>query len=122
MPEALLTMCQKRNLHFMLESDRRSACEQLAKVLTDAFFLPRSAEIVQPMLVAELNAFATRMQQEALQEIADLKHANELLRRERIGEVWCWQGDGNDHPESLACPVLMSAGQLRKLLASQVGQ
>jgi hypothetical protein len=31
--------------------------------------------------------------------------------------VWVWGGDGQDHPESLTCPVLMSAEQLRELLA-----
>lgn len=34
--------------------------------------------------------------------------------------VWHWQGDGEDHPESLACPVIMSAETLQELLASSV--
>lgn len=33
-------------------------------------------------------------------------------------EVWYWQGDGADFPESLGCPVVMSADTLRQLLAS----
>ena len=33
------------------------------------------------------------------------------------GEVWYWQGDGDDHPESLTCPVIITADKLRALLA-----
>lgn len=46
-----------------------------------------------------------------------------LERRARVmtslrgEEVWYWQGDGMDFPESLACPVVMAADTLRKLLA-----
>lgn len=32
------------------------------------------------------------------------------------GEVWHWQGDGHDFPESLNCPVIMTADTLRELL------
>lgn len=31
------------------------------------------------------------------------------------GDVWYWQGDGADYPESLSCPVVMSAATLRGL-------
>jgi len=37
--------------------------------------------------------------------------------RASIGEVWHWQGDEGDHPESLTCPVLMSAEQVREFIA-----
>lgn len=37
----------------------------------------------------------------------ELERQNKTLRRERDGEVWVWQGDEEDHPESLVCPVLM---------------
>lgn len=33
--------------------------------------------------------------------------------------VWRWQGDGQDHPESLTCPVVMTAGTLRDILAAR---
>lgn len=39
------------------------------------------------------------------------------LQRERNGEVWLWQGDGEDDVESLTCPVLMTADQVRALTA-----
>ncbi|SEH89066.1 hypothetical protein [Paraburkholderia hospita] len=42
----------------------------------------------------------------------------ELARRqaEEKGEVWYWQHDGNDHPESLACQVMIKADHLRELI------
>ncbi len=35
-------------------------------------------------------------------------------------EVWYWLGDGNDHLESLVCPVLIEAADLRELLGMGV--
>lgn len=40
----------------------------------------------------------------------------ELPLRLEKGEVWHWQGDGHDAPESLTCPVVMHADTLRELL------
>lgn len=58
-------------------------------------------------------------------ELASLKaenadQAEELrtLRRIPKGEVWYWQGDGHDMPESLACPVIMEPQILRDLMAN----
>ena len=45
-----------------------------------------------------------------------LKAEVEALHRERQGEVWYWQGDGEDKLESLSCPVLIEAQDLRELL------
>ena len=43
-----------------------------------------------------------------------------LAHREKAkGNYWCWQGDGEDHLESLTCPVLVSAAQVRELLAAR---
>jgi len=46
-----------------------------------------------------------------------LKAEVEALHRERVGEVWYWQCDGEDHLESLSCPVLIDAEDLRTLLS-----
>ena len=43
-----------------------------------------------------------------------------VLRRIPKGEVWYWQGDGTDFPDSLTCPVIMTAQTLRKLLAGEL--
>lgn len=44
--------------------------------------------------------------------------ANTVEAIER-GEVWYWQGDGEDHPESLTCPVIMKAHALREFLTAR---
>lgn len=44
---------------------------------------------------------------ETAEHCGKYKELFELLRQERDGEVWCWQGDGEDHLESLTCPVLI---------------
>ncbi len=45
----------------------------------------------------------------------DWKGLAEMLKRERDGEVWVWQRDGGNEIESLACPVLIQAHDLRAL-------
>lgn len=32
-------------------------------------------------------------------------------------EYWVWQGDGEDHPESLTCPILIQPEDMRAILA-----
>ena len=54
-------------------------------------------------------------------EAAKVQNEMVALRRERDGEVWYWQGDGADHLESLTCPVLIEAEDLRKLLTEPDG-
>lgn len=51
--------------------------------------------------------------------LAGLRERAALPLQLRNGEVWHWQGDGHDFPESLACPVIMSAETLRALLAAR---
>ena len=50
----------------------------------------------------------------ALADVERMKPAYDAAR----GDIgwWCWQGDEFDHPESLTCPVLMSAEQARELV------
>lgn len=49
-----------------------------------------------------------------------LAQANTILRTERFrrfnnDECWIYQGDGEDHLESLTCPVVISAEKLIEL-------
>ena len=46
-----------------------------------------------------------------------LKNEANAAYRASIGEVWYWQGNGDDL-ESLTCPVLIEADDLRALLAN----
>lgn len=48
--------------------------------------------------------------------IADQAKELKVLRRVPDGEVWYWQGDGEDFPESLTCPVIMSAATCRDMV------
>jgi len=49
-------------------------------------------------------------------KLAGLMDKVVALERERDGEVWYWSGDGNDHPESLCCPILIEPEDMLKLL------
>ena len=39
--------------------------------------------------------------------------------RIKLDETWYWMGDGEDHLESLTCPVIINAEDLRNLLADE---
>lgn len=52
-------------------------------------------------------------------ELASLRRELTAHRDKANGDYWAWQGDGSDHPESLSCPVLIPAADLRTLLAGQ---
>lgn len=54
----------------------------------------------------------------AILEIAKLKEEVAVLRRAQKEEVWYWQGDGSDFPDSLTCPVIMRPDTLRDMLAT----
>ncbi len=48
--------------------------------------------------------------------IAQIKEEKNIAWLYEQKEVWFWQGDGEDYPESLSCPVVISANHLRKLI------
>lgn len=51
--------------------------------------------------------------------LAGLRERAALPLQLRNGDVWHWQGDGYDFPDSLVCPVVMSAETLRELIAAR---
>lgn len=53
--------------------------------------------------------------------LEELKQAQANVRTATTSrsDVWFWQGDGNDEPESLACPVVMEPQTLRAILAER---
>lgn len=65
----------------------------------------------------------SRVLADAEARIAQLEEQNRLLRAERAGDVWVWQGDEGDDPASLAegCAVLMSSAQARALARLECG-
>jgi hypothetical protein len=58
-----------------------------------------------------------RIAREVLDRDARWKHEMSMRVRKDQGEFWCWQGDSEDHIESLTCPVLIDASQFRDILA-----
>lgn len=45
--------------------------------------------------------------------------ARQNLNRAMKGETWSWQDDGEDHPESLACPVLVQPNVIRRWASAE---
>jgi hypothetical protein len=50
------------------------------------------------------------------EEIARYRREAHDLRLYQDNAVWFWQGDNQDHLESLSCPVVIPASELRELL------
>ena len=53
---------------------------------------------------------------EAAAEIDRMQAEHRLIARTERGEVWFWQGDGYDYPESIGCPVVIDENDLRELI------
>jgi hypothetical protein len=49
-------------------------------------------------------------------DIAKTRRVADDVRLYQENAVWFWQGDNQDHLESLSCPVVIPAGELRELL------
>lgn len=49
-------------------------------------------------------------------EIAELRYDQNIRRFYDDGAVWFWAGDETDNIETLACPVVINAGDLRALI------
>ncbi|MER2492361.1 hypothetical protein [Catenovulum sediminis] len=56
-----------------------------------------------------------RLSNEYESQISDLRAIK--FQRFHDKECWIWQGDGEDYPESLGCPVVMKPEHLREMLA-----
>lgn len=52
-----------------------------------------------------------------LNRFHELQIEHSTLRAATHSDVWYYQGDGTDYPESLTCPVVMKADQFRELLS-----
>lgn len=71
----------------------------------------RFAEAVIHLLAA-LDEQRTR--RTILLAVLDQERARRTMAEQRAGgEVWYWQGDAEDHLESLTCPIIISPEQLR---------
>jgi len=55
-------------------------------------------------------------QHQAVAEIERLREELQIHRDKAQDNYWAWQGDGEDHLESLVCPVLIQPSQLSAIL------
>ncbi len=95
-----------------LTDDLAEARSSLASA--ERLYQSQSGEVTR--LGAGKLAQAYREVQAGLDRELDLRAQLRVVETGTEG-VWRWQGDGEDHPESLSCPVVMSAETLRALLA-----
>lgn len=54
--------------------------------------------------------------QRALNDYQKVRHELAELRAGLAGDLWLWQGDGDDHLESLTCSVVISAADLAAII------
>jgi hypothetical protein len=100
----------------LVEAESRAALLGTQSAAAEA----RAAEAEAKVQTLERKAEDVRVEYQKLgARAAILEMSQRTIRVERDG-VWLWQGDGSDQPESLACPVVMSADTLRDLLRNQV--
>jgi hypothetical protein len=99
--EAIWAECEKRN------------CEPLRGALAEAkHHLERMAQDN-----ASLDKRNDNLAKECNEHLQKRREAERELE-EFKGNIWHWVGDGKDDLESLVCPVLIPAEQLREMVAS----
>lgn len=129
-----ITMTAQGTPQFQIESLQRALAAATERAEKAEAALPTMAQT--ELLAARIGTLQerierlTRERDEATQQIGELDTAVVSLTREleaergrlrlsiaeRKGEVWYWQGDSEDHLESLTCPVVISADKLRGIL------
>ena len=50
------------------------------------------------------------------EDIANLQKSLTMIIDKEAGDYWTWQGDGEDHLNSLCCPVLINANDLKDIV------
>lgn len=81
--------------------------------LQPAAALPEAVEVVPKWRYLALVEHSK--QQDAI--IADMRQKLATVSLYEQSEVWFWQGDGEDYPDSLVCPVVIQPDHLRQLIA-----
>lgn len=102
--------------------DYWSACGQCERNISDAEDLIASAPPAPQAEPAPAGSGGWEAHAKALEhELAYWKQRAQTMHEHQKGECWYWQGDGNDHPESMvnSLPVVIRADALRALMAPQ---
>jgi len=66
------------------------------------------ADQILSLIKENFPALAKEMGWTSSEDTVRLTAHIKALHQERKGEVWFWQGDGEDHLESLSCPLLIN--------------
>lgn len=71
--------------------------------------------------VEQLEKANAALRAELTEKTAESEGRRRELEAVRAGPdfVWRWQGDGKDHPESIACPVVMTTRTLRSFVSAK---
>lgn len=80
---------------------------------------PQSAEAAVPQWRYDALIQHAKHQDKVIAKLSEEKNTAWLYEQK---EVWFWQGDGEDYPESLCCPVVIKADDLRALIAAATPQ
>lgn len=127
--EYVVTRTHIRNLLAIIERQQAEAVANSATVCN--VFEAFGEHYDDSLSPAENVRRMIRQQAASVPEGYEIVHSGEIahLRRNfatqigcERGEVHYWQGDGQDFPDSLACPVVMHANTLREMLAAATGE
>lgn len=101
-------------LHTTLDS-----AEFTGKSVTPLYALPEGYVLVpvEPNYKSKFECLVEHCKRQD-QELARLRYDENVRRFYDEGSVWFWAGDETDNLETLACPVVINAGDLRTMLAA----
>ena len=67
----------------------------------------------------EMSTYIASLEAEKAELEKRLRKAKTIQDRVDNREIWYWQGDGEDYPESLICPVVVDPETMRELVATK---
>lgn len=105
--------------------DESAICDGTDATISDDLFTQLVGALDAPVQGEAVEGIVPKWRYDALVQHCKLQDKNiAKLSDERNTawmyeqrEVWFWQGDGEDYPESLSCPVVIKADDLRAILA-----
>lgn len=71
--------------------------------------------------VDKLKAERKRIIDKAHEQVSDVVNRSRAALDYMKHNVWYWQGDGTDHPETLGCPIIIQPGDMARIVEDQEG-
>lgn len=103
--------------HQRINENTRAAVNSTIAELRAALAAPVQGEAVEeivPKWRYDALVQHCKLQDKNIAKLSDERNTAWMYEQR---EVWFWQGDGEDYPESLSCPVVIKADDLRAILA-----